>query len=128
DEAVIAAKPGNGPFDRTMAARARNLADKRLDRHLVIALKRYAEVIDKTAGEVQYLACRCRVFLADEQGGAVPAYLDATEEIGLGARHLVEALWNEMRVLAEDFRIGVKGNFGAAPVVHAALIFKFRLR
>src|SRR3546814_17849681 len=49
---------------------------------------------------------------------AGPADLDAAVEIGLGARHAVEAGRVEPRLLAEDRRIGMERDGGAAPVLH----------
>src|SRR3546814_2107930 len=61
---------------------------------------------------------RRRVALVQQAPVAGPADLDAAVEIGLGARHAVEPRWAELRLLAEDRRVGAKGDGGAAPVLH----------
>ena len=63
---------------------------------------------------------RRRVLLLDEQRIAAPADFDAAEQIGLRARHPVEAGRLEGRVLAEDVGIGMEADLGAAPVVDLA--------
>src|SRR3546814_17125514 len=61
---------------------------------------------------------RRRVALVQQALVAGPADLDAAVEIGLGARHAVEPRRAELRLLAEDRRVGVQGDGGAAPVLH----------
>ena len=53
---------------------------------------------------------------AGERGVAAPADFDAGEEIGLGAGELVEPLGAELRVGAEDLRVGGEGDGRAAAV------------
>ena len=60
--------------------------------------------------------------------GAGPADFDAAEQIGLGARHLEHALGLEMRLGAENLRIGPEADFGAAPVRRLAGVLQFGLR
>ena len=60
--------------------------------------------------------------------GARPADLDAAEQIGLRARHLEYALGLEMRLGAENLRVGPEAHFGAAPVRRLAGVLQFRLR
>ena len=60
--------------------------------------------------------------------GAGPADLDAAEQIGLGARHLEDALRPEMRLRSEDVGIGPEAHLGAAPVGRAADLFQLALR
>ncbi len=55
-------------------------------------------------------------FRRGERGIAAPADLDPGEEIGLGARELVQALRAERRVGAENLRVGGEGDGGAALV------------
>ena len=58
--------------------------------------------------------------VADEGGRATPADLDASEQIGLRARHLEHARGIEARLSAEDLRVGQKAHLGAAPVQRLA--------
>ena len=60
--------------------------------------------------------------------GAGPADLDAAEQIGLRARHLEDALRLEVRLGAEDVRIGPEPHLGAAPVGNAAELFQLAFR
>src|SRR5262245_63284969 len=67
-------------------------------------------------------------FLAGEQLlGAVPADLHAAEQIGLGARHLENALRLERRLGAENLRVGVERDLGAAAVGGAAELLQLGL-
>ena len=61
-----------------------------------------------------------------ERRVAAPADLDAGEEIGLGARELVEPRRLELRVGAEDLRVGREGDGGAAPVGGGADVLERR--
>ena len=60
--------------------------------------------------------------------GARPSDLDAAEQIGLGARHLEDALRLEMRLGAEDVGIGQEPHLGAAPVRGAAELLQLAFR
>ena len=58
----------------------------------------------------------------------MPADLDAAKEIGLGARHTMQAGRDEHIALAENLFVGVEGNLCAAPVLNAALVDELRQR
>src|SRR5215510_13897161 len=60
--------------------------------------------------------------------GAGPADLYAAEQIGLGARHLEDALRLEMRLRSEDVGIGPEAHLGAAPVGNAAELCQLAFR
>jgi hypothetical protein len=66
------------------------------------------QMIGKAAGELEHRFMRR--FVADQRGIAFPAYLDAREEIGLGARQPVEPRRLELRFLAEDRFVGREGD------------------
>ena len=51
---------------------------------------------------------------------AVPADFDTAEQIGLGARHLEQAQRIELRLGAENLRIGLEAHLGAATIGGAA--------
>src|SRR5687767_15128736 len=89
DEAVFAAEPGDGPFDRAMAAGLRHLAGEYLIRDARPAFQTLFEKILEAAGEMQHRLFR-RLLVLDMRGIARPADLDAAEEIGLGTRHAEE--------------------------------------
>ena len=58
--------------------------------------------------------------VADQRGRAMPADLDAPEQIGLRTRHLEHARGIEARLGAENLRIGQKTHLGAAAVQRLA--------
>ncbi len=60
--------------------------------------------------------------------GAVPADLDAGEQISLRARHLEQPLRLEGGLGAENLRVGLEAHAGAAPVRRAAELFQLRFR
>ena len=59
---------------------------------------------------------------------AGPADFDAAEQIGLRARHLEDALGLEVRLGAENLRVGPEAHLGAAPVRRLAGFLQFALR
>ena len=59
---------------------------------------------------------------------ALPADLDAAEEISLGARHLEDAQRIERRLGAENFRVRLEADLGAAAVVDLAEFLQAALR
>jgi hypothetical protein len=59
--------------------------------------------------------------------GAGPADFHPAEQIGLGARHLEDALRPEMRLPSEDVGIGPEAHLGAAPVGRAAHLYQLAL-
>src|SRR5581483_7706666 len=60
--------------------------------------------------------------------GTVPADLDAAEQIGLGARHLEQALRPERSLGPEDLRIGTEAHLGAAAIGNTAELLQLALR
>src|SRR5277367_3281793 len=66
--------------------------------------------------------------VADQRKRAVPADLDAPEEIGLRTRHLEHARGVEARLGAEDLRVGQKAHLGAPAVQRLADDRKFARR
>ncbi len=81
------------------------------------ALERLGEVVGEAAGEAE-ARLPGRVAVCD---GRLPADLDPREEVGLRARHAVEARGTQAQV-AEDLGVGVKGDSGAAAVRRRALV------
>src|SRR4029079_6359639 len=93
---------------------------KDVARDLALVAERGREIIFQAAGEMELRLGRRLVLLADQRRVAAPADLDAAEQIGLGARHAVEARRLEGGALAEDLRIWLEAGPGAAAVVHLA--------
>src|SRR6185437_5183718 len=60
-------------------------------------------------------------------GCTTPANLDAAEQIGLGARHLEQALRPERRLGAEDVGIRLEADGGAAAIIDLAEVFELAL-
>ncbi|MEY9621952.1 hypothetical protein ABH982_005409 [Bradyrhizobium ottawaense] len=85
------------------------------------------QIILEAAGEVE---CRFGRYVLDafEQfGRAIPADLDAAEQIRLRARHLEQALRLERSLGAEDVGIGLEADARAAAVVDLAEILELAL-
>ena len=61
-------------------------------------------------------------FAFDQRRIAFPADLDAAKQIGLGPRHAIKLRGREMRVLAENLRVGIERHDGAAPVHRADVL------
>ena len=118
DEAFLVARPPHRPFDLA-AGRAVGLAlglageGLRHDGGALADLRRH--VVLQAAREVERFLLGDRIAFGQQALGAFPADLDATEQVGLGARHAIEALGHE-GLLAEDLRIGMEGHRRAAPV------------
>src|SRR5687767_12189850 len=127
DEAVIAAEPGDRPFDRAMAAGLRHLAGKDLVRHAWPALETLIEEILEAAREMQHRLFR-RLLVLDMGGITGPADLDAAEQIGFGTRHAEKPRARELDRLAEDLRIRPEADAGAAPVVDLAELLELARR
>jgi hypothetical protein len=85
------------------------------------------EVIPQALREVERVCLRNPVDAGEQLLGATPADLDATEQIGLGARHLEDARRLERHFCAEDLRVGLEAHRGAAPVRRTAEILELAL-
>src|SRR5580704_9184427 len=93
-----------------------------------LATQRPGQEIQETAGKTERFLRRHAFHAVQELGRAYPADFDASEQIGLRAGHLEDALRLQPRLGAEDLRIGTKANPGAAPVRYAAERFELALR
>ena len=85
------------------------------------------EIIFEPLLEMEGRFGRHIVGAVEQFGIAVPADLDAAEQVGLGARHLEHAQRIERRLGAEDFRVGLETNLGAATVVDLAELLQTAL-
>ena len=75
---------------------------------------------------MQPLGFRRLVARAEQRRGAFPADLDASVEIGLGARHLIETGGAEGGLGAEDLRVRPEPDLRAAAIVDLAFQFQGR--
>ena|SRR5665213_1829571 len=82
------------------------------------------EIFGKPAREVETGLLR-DVGALDQFGSGGPANFDAAEEIGLGTRHLEEALRLERQTSLENLRVRLEANARATPVVDLAEVLEF---
>ena len=68
------------------------------------------QIILQAAGEVEGVLGRNVLDALEQFGRALPADLDAAEQIGLRARHLEQALRLEGRLGAEDVGVGLEAD------------------
>ena len=90
--------------------------------------ERLRQIILEPVGEVERRLFGHVLDAAQQFLGARPADFDAAEQISLRARHLEHALGLEMRLGAENLRVGPEAHFGAAPVRRLAGFLQFGLR
>ena len=89
---------------------------------------RAGEKILEAVGKVERVVLRHALDACEQVLVAMPADFDAAEQIGLGARHLEQAQRIELRLGAENLRVGLEAHLGAAPVGRAAELFELVLR
>ena len=127
DEAVVLHEPGDRPFERAMPARLLDPAGKALFDDEGFALDILGEIVLKAAGKVEGGLGWNFASGIEQFRVAMPAYLDAAEEIGFGARHAEQPGRLELRALAENLLIRLESHLGAAPVRDAADLSKLAL-
>ena len=111
-----------------MSASLAGFAGEDIRMHQGIVVDRGGEKVLQAFGEMEGLLLRHVIDAAQHFLGAGPADLDSAEEIGLGARHLEDALRLERRLRPKDLRVGAETHFGAALVRHAAEFLQLALR
>ncbi len=111
-----------------MAALLVGFAGEDLGADQRLAGKLFREVVLEPAREVEARLFRRLALRRDQALGAGPADLDAAEEVGLRARHAEQAIGIECRLRAENLRIGMETDLGAAAIVHVARGFQLRGR
>ena len=101
-------RPGDRPFDRALAVAVFGAAGEaaRRDRRAPCRFRRVRKS-SRPPGKFSVSSAGIVVRL-DQRRIAFPADFDAAEQIGLRARHAVELRRREMRVLAENLRIGLE--------------------
>ena len=95
--------------------------------HERIVMDRRAEEILQSAREMEAVFGRNIFDALQELRRAAPADLDTAEQIGLGARHLEQALRLERGLGAEDVGIRLEADARAAAVVDLAEVFELAL-
>ena len=128
EKAVGIGGPGHGPLHRAVRAGLARAAGEDIGMHQRRAGQRLRQIILQALGEMECRFFRHVLDAAQQLLGAGPADFDAAEQIGLRARHLEDALRLEMRLGAEDLRIGPEAHLGAAAVRRLAGIEQFGLR
>ena len=112
--AVAPQRPRDRAFDATRRAGEILACDEEVARRALARADLFAQVIGKAAGELEHRFGR-RV-VADQFGRALPANLDAREQIRLRARELVQPRGLEAHLGAEDLLVGDEADHRAAPV------------
>ena len=114
---ILVRRPGNRPFDAAIFAILHlHLAGEGLCGDLCAILQRMAEEICESARKMQRVTGRRRVAAGDQYGIAAPADFHTLEQIGLGARQAIQHGRLETCPLAENVRVGMEFQRGAAPV------------
>ena len=120
EKAVAVGGPGDRPLDRAVRAGPSRAAGENVGMHQRLPVERAREIILQAAGEVESLLLRHAVDAGEQRLVAAPADFHPAEQIGLGARHLEQALRAEPRLRPKNLRVGLEPHFGAAAVVHLA--------
>ena len=98
---------------------------------LLRGLKDHAErggqIVHQAPGKVKTVLGGHILEALQERGIAAPADFDAAEQIGLGARHLEQALRLEDGLGAENLAVRLEADSGAAAVVDLAEVFELAL-
>ena len=127
EEAVGVGGPGDGPLRAAVLADLARLAAEDLGIDQRRVLQRLGQIVLQPFLEMERGLLR-HVGAFDHFLGAGPADFDAAEQIGLRARHLEHALGLEMRLGAENLRVGMEAHRGAAPVRRLAGVLQLALR
>ena len=116
EEAVGVGGPGHRPLRGAMRAGLAGAAGEDVGMDQRRVLQRLGEIVLQPFLEMERGLLRHVVPCREQFLGAGPADFDAAEQIGLRARHLEHALGLEMRLGAENLRVGVEAHLGAAAV------------
>ena len=113
------AQPGDGPFQRAVAAGLLHLAGEDLIGNELLARDLGGKIILEPVGILEHRLGGHAV--AGELGRTVPANLDTAEKIGFRARHAQQPRGRKRRAMgAENLRIRLEAHLRAAPVMHLA--------
>src|SRR5579871_821799 len=92
-----------------------------------LAIDAGGEIFLQALGKMEGCFLRYVLDAVQKLGRARPSDLDPPEQIGLGARHLEQALRIELR-LAKNLRVGLEAHLGAAAVRDFAELLQPRFR
>src|ERR1700690_1464433 len=95
--------------------------------HQRIGVDRSGEIILQASREVKAVLRRYVLKTLQQRRVAAPADLDAAEQVGLGARHLEQALRLEGGLGAENVGVRLEPDFCAAAIVDLSEVFKLAL-
>ena len=109
-KAVGVGGPGHRPFAGAVGAVAAGFAGEDIGMHQRVGVDRGGEIILQAAGEVKAVLGRDVVDALQQRRIAAPADLDAAEQIGLGARHLEQALRLEGGLGAENLGVRLEAD------------------
>ena len=126
-EAVGVRRPRHRPFAGAVCAVAAGFAREDVRMHQRVGVDRRRQIILQTSRKVKLVFGRDVLDALEQLGRALPANLDAAEQIGLRARHLEQALRLESGLGAEDVGVGLEADAGAAAVVDLAEVFELAL-
>ena len=119
-EPVASLQPGDRPFRSAgVLAGQIGLAGPELRQHRRGAGDVLLQAVAQAAGEVQHRLGRDVVLVLQQRGVALPADFHAAEQIGLRPAQPVQPCRAELQ-RAEDLRVRLEADAGAAAVVHRA--------
>ena len=125
-EAVLARGPGDRPLDVAVAGFLDDAAGEDVLGDEGLPLDRGGQVVLQPAREMEHGLGRGVVL--DQLRRAVPADLDAAEQVSLGTRHRHQPAGLEGGALAEDLLVREEAHLGAAPVHGRAELLQLALR
>ena len=128
EEAVGVGGPGHRPLNGPVCTDLACAARENVGMNQRGGGERLRQIILEPVGEVKRRLFGHVVDAAQQFRGARPADFDAAEQIRFRARHLEHALGLEVRLRAENVRVGPEADFGAAPVRRLAGVLQLGLR
>ena len=110
-KAVGVGGPGHRPFAGAVGADAAGFAGEDIRMHQRVGMNGGAEIVLQSADEVKVVLGRHIFDALEQRRVAAPADLDAAEQIGLGARHLEQALRLEGGLGAENVGVRLEADY-----------------
>src|ERR1035438_3214179 len=126
-ETVGIGRPCDRPFAGAMRAVTARFAGKNIRMHQRVGVDRGGEIVLQPAREVETVFGGGVFNALQKLRRALKADVAAAEQIGLGPRHLEQALRLEGRLGAENLRVRPKSDSGAAAVIDLAEVFELAL-
>ncbi len=125
---TVPTKPRNGPFDGAVATLFLGLARENLARDLMFLAKRSLKIVLQATREVEHGLFRCFLLWVEQGRIAVPADFNPAKQISFRPRHAIKTMRIELRCLAENIRVWMETDAGAATIMHFAEFFQPALR